>query len=63
MLARRDPEAQAKADRRSGGGAGEARPSTSRRCGNSGKIGHNVITRQTDVEILAESGNEQLQFI
>ena len=58
MLARRDAEAQAKADKRSGSGAGEAGPSTSRRCGNCGKTGHNVRTCQAGVETSEEPSDE-----
>jgi len=62
-LAQRDEEAQGKADKRYRGSAGEARPSTSQRCENSGKTGYNVRTCQTDVETLAESSDKQFQSI
>jgi len=58
ILAQKDAEAQAKADRRSRGGAGEAGPSTSRRCSKCGKAGHNVRTCQVDVETSDESSDE-----
>lgn len=58
IVAQKDAEAVAKADRCSRSGSRGSSQPTSRRCGNCGEAGHNVRTCQADAEASDESIDE-----
>jgi hypothetical protein len=58
ILAEKDVQGQLEEEIRAGGGRTRGAPPGSRRCGNCGKIGHNIRTCQEDVEMDKELDSE-----